>query len=115
MKFLKDKNYLKKKCVKNIHKKFIDMISYFFKQKGFIMEKRIEKLIEIMKEQEDGKKISLEHFGVNKDIKLYMRKKENILTVVVTAMTERIPKITEMKITDMDTAKSAFMFIHENA
>ena len=79
------------------------------------MEKRIEKLIEIIKELEDGKKNSLEHFGINEDIKLYMRKKENILTVVVTSMTERIPKITEMKIADMDIAKNAFMFIHENA
>ena len=79
------------------------------------MEKRIDKLIEIINAQEDGKKMSLDHFGKNENIKLYMRKKEGILTIVVTSVNENQPKITEMKIADMDIAKSAFMFIHENA
>ena len=79
------------------------------------MEKRIEKLIEIMKEQEIGKKVSFTHFGVNQDLELRMKKLENKLIVNVVSMNERLPKIEEVIITDMDVAVNVFMMIHQNA
>ena len=67
-----------------------------------------------MKEQEIGKKVSLTHFGVNQDLELRMKKLENKLIVNVVSMNERLPKIEEVIITDMDVAVNVFMMIHQN-
>lgn len=78
------------------------------------MEKNIEKMIEIINEQKEERKMNISHFGKDKDLRLLMIKKNEKLYVDIEGMKERTPKLDRVIISDMEISKVLFTFIYEN-